>query len=230
MYENSAGLLCGFPFPVGICAVYRFGSLFLFYFQEVFSMKNNKTRILVEGAMMVALATVLSFIRVFKLPWGGSITLLSMLPIAVFSIRRGIKAGFAVSFVFSLVQLGQGIFDGLFGWGLTPVMLIACILLDYVGAYSVLGIAGIFRNKGIGGMIGGTALAVFLRFVFHFLSGVVIWHSYGELWNGFATDNEVLYSLLYNGAYMLPELIFTVIGAVILFSVPQTKRLLTVND
>ena len=153
-----------------------------------------------------------------------------MLPIAIFSIRRGIKAGFAVSFVFSLVQLGQGILDGLFGWGLTPVMLIACIVLDYVGAYSVLGIAGIFRNKGIGGMIGGTALAVFLRFVFHFLSGVVIWHSYGELWNGFSTDNEVLYSLLYNGAYMLPELIFTVIGAAVLFSVPQTKRLLTVKE
>ena len=95
---------------------------------------------------------------------------------------------------------------------------------------SVLGIAGIFRNKGIGGMIGGTALAVFLRFVFHFLSGVVIWHSYGELWNGFSTDNEVLYSLLYNGAYMLPELIFTVIGAAVLFSVPQTKRLLTVKE
>lgn len=224
------GFSAVFLFPWEICAVYRFGSLFIFHFQEVFSMKNNKVRILVEGAMMVALATVLSYIRVFRLPWGGSITLLSMLPIAIFSIRRGIKAGFTVSFVFSLVQLGQGILDGLFGWGLTPVMLIACIVLDYVGAYSVLGIAGIFRNKGIGGMIGGTALAVFLRFVFHFLSGVVIWHSYGELWNGFSTDNEVLYSLLYNGAYMLPELIFTVIGAAVLFSVPQTKRLLTVND
>lgn len=224
------GFSAVFLFPLGSAPFTGSDLFFYFYFQEVFSMKNNKTRILVEGAMMVALATVLSFIRVFKLPWGGSITLLSMLPIAVFSIRRGIKAGFAVSFVFSLVQLGQGIFDGLFGWGLTPVMLIACILLDYVGAYSVLGIAGIFRNKGIGGMIGGTALAVFLRFVFHFLSGVVIWHSYGELWNGFATDNEILYSLLYNGAYMLPELIFTVIGAVILFSVPQTRRLLTVND
>lgn len=193
-------------------------------------MNSKKVRILVEGAMMVALATVLSYIRIFKLPWGGSVTLLSMLPIAVFSIRRGIKAGFAVSFVFSLVQLGQGIFDGLFGWGLTPVMLIACIFLDYIGAYTVLGIAGIFKDKGLAGQLGGTALAVFLRFVVHFISGIVIWHSYGELWNGFSTDNEILYSFFYNGAYMLPELIFTVIGTAAIFSVPQTKKLLTVKD
>ena len=76
------------------------------------SQTSSKTRILVEGAAMVALATVLSFIRIFKLPWGGSITLLSMLPIVVFSIRRGVKAGLAASFVFSLIQFVQGIMDG----------------------------------------------------------------------------------------------------------------------
>ena len=189
-------------------------------------MKDNKTKILVEGAVMVALATVLSFIRVFKLPWGGSITLLSMLPIVLFSIRRGIKSGLTVSFVFALIQFAQGVMDGLFGWGLTPGMLIACILLDYLGAFTVLGIAGIFRKKGLPGWIGGISLAIALRFVLHFLSGVVIWHSFGELWNGFSTDNTFLYSFLYNGCYMLPELIFTLVGAVALLSAPQTKRLL----
>lgn len=189
-------------------------------------MKDNKTKILVEGAVMVALATVLSFIRVFKLPWGGSITLLSMLPIVLFSIRRGIKSGLTVSFVFALIQFAQGVMDGLFGWGLTPGMLIACILLDYLGAFTVLGIAGIFRKKGLPGWIGGISLAIALRFVLHFLSGVVIWQSFGELWNGFSTDNTFLYSFLYNGCYMLPELIFTLVGAVALLSAPQTKRLL----
>lgn len=189
-------------------------------------MKDNKTKILVEGAVMVALATVLSFIRVFKLPWGGSITLLSMLPIVLFSIRRGAKSGLTVSFVFALIQFAQGVMDGLFGWGLTPGMLIACILLDYLGAFTVLGIAGIFRKKGLPGWIGGISLAIALRFVLHFLSGVVIWHSFGELWNGFSTDNTFLYSFLYNGCYMLPELIFTLVGAVALLSAPQTKRLL----
>lgn len=192
--------------------------------------KNNKTLILVEGAAMVALATVLSYIRVFKLPWGGSITLLSMLPIVLFSIRRGIRPGFIVSFVFALVQFGQGVLDGLFGWGLTPGMLIACILLDYICAFFVLGIAGVFRKKGLWGWLAGIALAVALRFVFHFLSGVVIWHSFGELWEGFSTDNTYLYSFLYNGAYMLPELIFTVIGAFILLKAPQTKKFLIADE
>lgn len=181
---------------------------------------------LVEGAAMVALATVLSYIRVFQLPWGGSITLLSMLPICVYSIRWGIKPGFIVSFVYSLVQFGQGIIDGLFGWGLTPGMLIVCIFIDYLMAFTVLGIAGIFRKSKFGGDIAGIVLAVVLRFICHFLSGVVIWHSFGELWDGFATENEYLYSFMYNGAYMLPELVFTVIGAVVLLSVPQTKKLL----
>lgn len=189
-------------------------------------MKNSKTLALVEGAIMVALATVLSFIRVYKLPWGGSITLLSMLPIAVYSIRRGVKAGLGAAFVFSLVQFAQGALDGLFGWGLTPVMLVACILLDYILAFTVLGFAGIFRNKGAAGKLFGTMFALFLRFACHFGSGVIIWKSFGELWDGFATDNTYLYSFLYNGSYMLPEMIFTGIGAYILFKIPQTARLL----
>ncbi len=193
-------------------------------------MKDKKTKILVEGAVMVALATVLSFIRVFKLPWGGSITLLSMLPIVLFSIRRGVGAGLMTAFAFSLIQFAQGITDGLFGWGLTPGMLIACIFLDYLGAFTVLGIAGLFRKKELPGWIGGIALAVTLRFVLHFLSGVVIWHSYGELWNGFSTENTYLYSFLYNGCYMLPELIFTLAGAVALLKVPQTKRFLLTEE
>lgn len=193
-------------------------------------MQNSKTRKLVEGAAMVALATVLSYVRVFKLPWGGSVTLLSMLPIVVYSLRWGIKDGFMVSFVFSLVQFLQGVGDGLFGWGLTPGMLIACIVLDYLGAYTILGIAGFMKNKGTPGAIIGVATAIVGRFIFHFLSGVVIWHSFGELWDGFSTDSEILYSLLYNGAYMLPELLITLMATIIILSVPSTKRLLTDAD
>lgn len=191
---------------------------------------HEKVTALVEGAVMVALATVLSYIRVFHLPWGGSVTLLSMLPVAMYSVKRGVVYGISASFVFSLIQLGQGAVDGLFGWGLTPVMLIACILLDYLLPFTVLGLAGMFRKQGIAGWLTGTACAVLIRFVMHFLSGVVIWHSAGKLWEGFATDNEVLYSLCYNGAYMLPELIFTMIGAFALFRIPQTRKLLTINN
>lgn len=185
-------------------------------------MQNEKTKILVEGAAMVALATVLSFIRVFRLPRGGSVTLLSMLPIVIFSIKRGMKAGLIVSFAYSLVQFGQGVTDG----GPTPLMLIGCIFLDYIGAFTALGVAGAFRTKKLPGWIGGICLAVGLRFLMHFLSGSLIWHSFGELWEGFSTENTFVYSFLYNGCYMLPELIFTVAGAVALLKAPQTKRLI----
>lgn len=187
-------------------------------------MRSTKLQILVEGAVMAALATVLSFIPIIQMPWGGTVTLLSMLPIVIFSIRRGLKAGFTVSFLYGLIQFAQGAMKGLFGWGLTPVMLLACIFLDYIGAFAVLGIAGIFRKKKFPGWMGGIALAVGLRFVCHFLSGVVIWQSVGELWTGFSTDNTYLYSFLYNGIYMLPELILTLAGAAALLKLPQTKK------
>ncbi len=182
---------------------------------------------LVEGAVMIALATVLSYLRIVKFPWGGSITVLSMLPIVIFALRYGVAKGLAVSFVYSLMQLGQGIlFDGLLGWGLTPTALISCMFLDYVGAFSVLCLAGLFGNQKMSGIIGGTVFAMFLRFAMHYTSGVLIFHSFGELWTGFYTENTWLYSLLYNGAYMLPEIIFTTIGSVLLFKTPRIRRLL----
>jgi thiamine transporter len=200
-------------------------------------MKSFKTKTLVEGALMIALATVLSYIRVYQLPWGGSITLLSMLPICVFSIKNGVKKGLVVSFAYSLIQFGQGIIDGLFGWGLTPVMLVACIFLDYILAYTCIGFAGIFAGKS-GNVkksnastavrwILGCAFALVLRFICHLISGIVIWESAGKLWEGFSTSNTFLYSFLYNGSYMLPEIIFTSIGAFVLFSVPQMRKLMT---
>ena len=148
--------------------------------------KNSKVRVLAEGAIMVAMAFILSYIKVFRLPWGGSVTLLSMLPIVVFSIKRGVKAGLFSAFVSALLQLGQGIaVDGLLGWGLTPVMLTACIFLDYIGAYTVVGLAGIFRQKGLAGRLAGTALAVLIRYIFHIVSGAAIFHSSGMIWEAF---------------------------------------------
>lgn len=189
--------------------------------------KNSKVRVLAEGAIMVAMAFILSYIKVFRLPWGGSVTLLSMLPIVVFSIKRGVKAGLFSAFVSALLQLGQGIaVDGLLGWGLTPVMLTACIFLDYIGAYTVVGLAGIFRQKGLAGRLAGTALAVLIRYIFHIVSGAAIFHSSGMIWEAFSTDNEWLYSTLYNGAYMLPEMVFTVIGAAVILKVPQINKLI----
>lgn len=192
-------------------------------------MTKTIVRQLAEGAVMLALAIVLSFLTPFKkiLPFGGSITILSMLPIVIYSIRWGIGSGFILSFTYSLYQFFQGIAEGLLGWGLTGVMLIACILLDYILAFTILGIAGIFRKtKSPVFNIIGVVLAVTLRFMFHFVSGVVIWHSAGQVYEILYTDNEWLYSLVYNGVYMLPELILTTVAAVALLSAPATRKIL----
>lgn len=180
---------------------------------------------MVEGAVMVALATVLSFIKVFNLPQGGSITLLSMLPIVLFSIRRGTAAGVAAAFAFSIIQLFQGVSEGLFTWGLTPALLAGSILLDYLCPFTVLGLAGMFKSQKLGSCLGGIAIAIVLRLVFHYLSGVVIWQSIGEMW-GINFVSPWLYSLAYNASYMLPELIFTLIGAFALLKLPRTRSYL----
>ncbi|MBQ6040607.1 MAG: energy-coupled thiamine transporter ThiT [Oscillospiraceae bacterium] len=195
-------------------------------------MKKNTTKMLVEGAMMLALAIVLSLLTPFQkiLPFGGSITLVSMLPICIFSIKYGVGKGLGVSFLFAVFQFAQGtIKDGLFGWGLTPGMLITCILLDYFLAYTVLGFAGFARKKGLAGWITGVVVALTMRFLCHFFSGVYVFGSTGKIWEqlDFVAENKYIYSLMYNGAYMLPEIILTVLVTVILFKIPQVRNILT---
>ena len=186
---------------------------------------------------MVALSVVLSIASKFLLepflaplfPFGGSVTLFSMLPICIISIKHGLGWGLGAGFCFSWFQILQG---GVFGWGLTPVMLIGSLLLDYILAFTAIGLAGVFRKKGIKGMIGGVALACTLRFVIHFLSGIILWANlaefvaFGQAW----INRPVLYSLVYNGGYMLPETILTVVGATLLFRVPQIHKILKIKD
>jgi thiamine transporter len=183
-------------------------------------MKKTDTTRLVTTAMLIALAAVLSLIKIFQMPLGGSVTLLSMLPVCVISIKYGVKWGFFGAFVYSLVQIALD-FGSLMSWGMTAKIWIGCILFDYIFAYTSLGFAGIFKNKGTGGIIAGISIALFLRFVSHFISGTIFFDIWApEGWNA------AVYSVLYNGAYMLPELIFTAVAAVILFSVPSTKKLI----
>lgn len=198
-------------------------------------MKRNSTKILVDGALMLALAIVLSLITPFQrlLPFGGSITLVSMLPLCVYSIKYGIGRGMGVSFLYAVFQFIQGtVRDGLFGWGLTAGMLTACILFDYLIAYTVIGLAGIFRKKGLGGWITGVAAAMLLRFASHVISGVYVFAATGKIWDDldFIAENKYIYSIVYNGAYMVPEIILTVLMTVILFKVPQVRRMLTADD
>jgi len=177
-------------------------------------MSNNfsKTRILVECGLMIAIGTILSQIKVFDLPTGGSITAFSMLPFVLVSFRHGVKWGLATGFVNSLLQMLLNFYAPPSN---TIVALVGMILLDYVIAFSGLGLAGAFakpfKNKALGVGV-GTAAVCFLRFCCSFLSGVLIWGSY-------APEGQAVwyYSLTYNGSYMLPELILTTVAAVLLY-------------
>lgn len=201
---------------------------------EMSKTRNSNSAVykLVLSALLIALATVLSFVKIFKLPLGGSITLLSMLPIVMISIMFGLKWGFGSAFVYSVIQLFFGIVsDGLLAWGLTPVMLVGTILLDYLVAFTVLGIAGVFAKKGYKGICGGIVLAFVLRFISHFISGYVIFKNLEqfELFGNLFENSPVLYSVAYNGMYMLPELILTTVAALILFKQPIIKKQMGIN-
>ena len=191
-------------------------------------MKNTKsTRVyaLCECALFLALAVVLSYVKIFTLPFDGSITLFSMLPLCLISIKYGVKWGLGAAFCYSWFQILQG---GVFAWGLTPTMLVASLFLDYILAFTVLGLAGLFRKKGYLGMIGGVALVCALRFLVHFIAGVVLWANleefiaFGREW----INRPVLYSICYNGIYMLPETLLTTAMAAVLLKIPQMKRML----
>ena len=175
---------------------------------------------LTTSAILIALAMVLSLIKVYKLPLGGSVTLMSMLPVCMLSLKYGTKWGFVCSFLYAAVQLCNDLGE-VMSWGMDVRMWIGCIVFDYLLAYGILGLSGIFRNKKTPVMLTGVGIAVFIRFVSHFISGSIFF----DIWMPEEFDNPFLYSLVYNGSYMLPELIFTLIGAGVLFGVPVIRKL-----
>ena len=176
----------------------------------------SKTRILVEGALMIALSTVLSMIQIPLMPHGGSITLFSMVPILVMSYRHGAKWGLFTGFVNACLQMIMGFYPPPAS---TFLYFLGEVLLDYVLAFMALGLAELFARPFKNRMVGvavGTAIAGFLRFMCSFLSGVLVW---GNLNEGLSAWT---YSLVYNASYMLPETLITVVGAVLLIkAAPQ---------
>ena len=176
----------------------------------------SKTRILVECALMIAIGTVLSNIKIFTMPNGGSVTLLSMLPFVLVSFRHGVKWGLFTGLVNGCLQMLLGFYAPP-APGLLP--LVGMILLDYVLAFTLLGLAGAiakpFKNRLVGVAV-GTAAVCGIRFLCSFLSGVLVW---GNLNEGLSAWT---YSLVYNASYMLPETILTTIAAVLIYkAAPQ---------
>lgn len=203
--------------------------------------------------MLIAIATAISviceYIPFLNLPFGGTITLASTLPVIAISYMYGLKWGFSSAFVYSLIQIVVGtktvaaLFtpadDGTVAFGVA----IGVIVIDYILAFTCLGLGGIFakRMSKKSALVLGAVTALICTYFFHFLSGALYYGAWAE-W--FFTDTVLadlsiskyimqnftgaglasIYSLVYNGCYMIPEIIITAIIAIPISAIKQVKR------
>ena len=168
--------------------------------------KKWSTRMLANASLCIALAFILSYVKLYEMPQGGSVTLASMLPIFMFAYAYGVGPGLAIGFAYGLLQFVQG------GWFVHPIQ----FLLDYPLAFAMLGFAGIARKlPDSWGMIPGILLGAFMRFLCAFLTGVFFWG------DGAGEQNVLVYSAVYNGLYLIPEAAICIVLAMI----PQIRQL-----
>ena len=170
-------------------------------------MKKSKLtlRCLCEAAIMIALAQILGYLKLYELPQGGSITPGSMLPIMVYAYWYGPRKGILAGVAYALLQMIQ---DAYF---VHPVQ----ILLDYILAFGVLGCAGFFRKN----LYVGVAVSGLLRFLSHFLSGAIFFAEYAP-----EGMNPWLYSLGYQASCILPDLAICLVLAVLLHRTIERMR------
>ena len=187
--------------------------------------KRFDIHILTESALCVALATVLSLIKLYEAPFGGAVTLLSMAPIIVLSLRRGNAVGLAGGFVYSVIQLIMGLNN--IGWVPDLGGKVLCVIFDYIVPFTVLGLGGMFRNVRISknertntvlAALFGTLAVSLLRFACHVFSGIVIWYALDLTWYSDDPSHivnrypQAVFSLIYNAWFMVPEIIETAVG------------------
>ena len=187
---------------------------------------KNKVLMLTESAVMIAFATVLSIVKIVDMPYGGSVTACSMLPLLIIAYRYGTKWGLLTSFTYGVIQMFLGM-DNL-SYATSFWAAIAIILLDYFVAFVVLGLGGLFRKitKTQGqALCAASVVTGFLRYLCHTISGCTVWAGMA-----LPTKDALIYSLSYNLTYMLPEIIVLATGAVLVsrlldFSQADIKRI-----
>ena len=187
--------------------------------------KNSfDTRAIAFAAVCVALSFALSYIRVFKMPMGGSITFASMLPLMLFAFMFGSKKGLLVGMIYGILQAIQD------PWIIHP----AQFALDYLVAFGAIGLTGIikdfgaFKNNMSVQFLLGALVAGFLRFLSHYFSGVFAFGAYGagyaEDYNMPALANPYFYSFVYQCLYIIPELIIVIIVGLLAFTSKNFRR------
>jgi thiamine transporter len=174
--------------------------------------KRVNIHMIAEGALLVASAQILSYIKFMELPNGGSLTP-AIFPIIFFAVRWGWRDGLMAGFVLGLLQF---MFDGGFALGWQS------LIGDYLAAFAVLGLAGVFRRRKWG-VFAGTVLGCSARFLVHYVVGATIWAEYmPETFLNLTMTNPWFYSMLYNGVYMLPNAALA-LGIAALLYVPMKK-------
>ena len=207
-----------------------------------------KTKRLTESAMLLSVAIVLEFIsKMFipEMPFGGQVTFVSMLPVVLISYRHGVKWGLVTGVAYALIEMAIGaktvaaaFQPGYFGDSIMLLNALIMCALDYLVAFTVLGLGGCFRNsvKNPGAALClGSLVALGARYATHVASGYILFSGWAEWFftqDGFpawgaglveSLSPNVLgfvYSLVYNGMYMVPEMILTAIAAVLIAKVP----------
>lgn len=208
-----------------------------------------KTKRLTESAMLLAMAIVLELVSkafIPEMPFGGQVTLVSMLPVVLISYRHGVKWGLVSGVCYALIEMVLGaktvaaaFQPGYFGDGTMILNALIMCVLDYLLAFTLLGLGGCFRNKiqnpGVSLMC-GSLVALGARYLAHILSGYILFSGWAEWFftqDGFPAWGASLvaslspgalgwvYSIVYNGMYMVPELILTAIAALLIGRVPK---------
>ncbi len=210
---------------------------------------QTKTRRLTESAMLLAVAIVLELVSKMFIPemaFGGQLTIVSMLPVVLISYRHGVKWGLWAGVAYAVIEMLLGaktvaaaFQPGYFGDETMIVNALIMCVMDYLVAFTVLGLGGIFRNRIANGGVAlmcGSLVALGARYAAHTLSGYILFSGWAEwfftqdgfpAWGANLVENlgpEMLgfvYSLVYNGMYMIPEMICTAVVAVFLSKVPK---------
>ena len=203
-------------------------------------------------ALAMVLAMVCALIPFLNLPFGGGFTVASMLPVVIISYMYGMKWGFFSAAIYSVIQIVMDLYLGkgstimalfmpnsedFMGFGAA----IAILIIDYLVAYTLLGFGGAFRkvikNKALALTL-GVVLALSLRYIAHIVSGYIFYGAWAEWF--FTQDNfyaiggwildtfsgeglAIIYSIFYNGLYMIPEIIITAVAALIVGRLPVIK-------
>ncbi len=207
---------------------------------------STKTKRVTESAMLLAVSMVLELVSkafIPEQPFGGQLTIVSMLPIVLLSYRHGLRWGFLTALAYACIEMVMGMrtisaaflpaSDGYMG--AKAVLMLA---LDYLAAFTALGLGGIFRSrvKGSGyGLMLGSLVALGMRYLCHIVSGYILYSSWAQwfftqdgfpawgrsLVEGLSTELlSLVYSVVYNGMFMIPEMIFTALAALLLARIP----------